>query len=86
MIAIAPVVVAFYPPIAGVFLIIGLSLLWRGAYLDRKYGKNRPSRTEIDIMPVADYKKRILNDSEFRRWVNHLYKKPVEKPFRPDDF
>lgn len=85
MFAIAAVVVAFYPPIAGVFLILGLLLLWRNAYLDRKYGKDRPSRETIDRMPVSEFKERS-RDPRFTRYIDYLYKKPPEKPFNPDDY
>lgn len=86
MIAIAAVVVAWYPPIASLFLIIGLSILLRGAYLDRKYGKYRPSEREINYMGKEEYKKRLREEPKFRDYVNHVCKKQYEKPFGPNDF
>lgn len=86
MIAIAAVVVTFYPPIAAIFLVMGLSLLLRDAYLDRKCGKDRPSRNEIDVMSVDDYKKRTRNDSRLTTWINHVYKNRTDKPFDPSDY
>lgn len=85
MFVLASVVVVFYPPVAAIFLIMGLLLLWRGAYLDRKYGKDRPSRKEIDIMPVSEFKERS-RDPRFTKWINHVYPRSREKPFNPDDF
>lgn len=86
MIAIGAVVIAFYPPVAGIFLIIGLSLLWRRAYLDRKYGKDRPTPNEVDLMSVEDYKRRTRNDPRFTKWINHLGRSRTTKPFDSNDY
>jgi hypothetical protein len=69
MIGVGGVLVFYYPPIAGVFLIGGgLLLLW-SARLDRVYGKDRPTKKEIDAMSAEEYKSR-LRDSRFRLWVD----------------
>jgi len=69
MIAVAGVVAVWYPPVASALLIMGLSLILRGAYLDRKYGKDRPTKKAINAMSAAEYKQR-LRDPQFRLWVN----------------
>jgi hypothetical protein len=86
MIAVAAVVVALSPPIAVMFLILGLSIAWRGAYLDRKYSKDRPTEKEIDGMSAADFKKRGQDDPRFKKWVNHLYRNSPQRPFNSDEF
>ncbi len=69
MVAIATVVVFWYPPVAAIFLLMGLSVLLWNARLDRLYGKDRPTKKDIDKMSAAEYKSR-LRDPKFRLWMD----------------
>jgi hypothetical protein len=64
---------------------IGAMIAIKPLWMDWRYGKDRPSRKEIDVMVAAEYKKRC-QDPKFRRWSDHLFPKQPEKPFDPKDF
>jgi hypothetical protein len=69
MVAIAAVVIFWYPPIAAIFLLMGLGLLLWNARLDRKYGKDRPTKKEIGKMSADEFKQR-LRDPKFKLWID----------------
>jgi len=68
LVAVAGVVVFWYPPVAISILIVGLCVVGRGAYLDHKYGENRPTKREVGRMSAKEYLER-LRDSRFQLWI-----------------
>jgi hypothetical protein len=64
---------------------IGAIIAIRPFWMDWWYGKYRPSRRELDVMPAAEYRKRCSN-RKFRRWSDRVFPKQAQKPFDPNDF
>lgn len=71
MLVLASIAVLWYRPIAGVFTLLGLAIMLRGAYLDRRYGIDRPTKREIGRMSADEYRNR-LHDKQFVDWVNNV--------------
>ncbi len=57
--------------LAWVVFCIGFYLVMRTYPMDWVFGRNRPSRQEIEEMSAADYKKLLLN-SKSKRWIDLL--------------
>jgi hypothetical protein len=55
--------------------------------IDWQYGKDRPTREQINRMSAAEYKQRI-RDPKFKRYDDWLSRKEKrsQKPFNPDDW
>jgi hypothetical protein len=70
LIATATIVI-WNRPIALIPLIIGIMFIARPIYLDTKYGEDRPTKREIDAMPLDEYREKIRNP-KFRKWVDNL--------------
>ena len=58
---------------AWLLLVVGLVLIIDPYWQDYRYGKDRPSREEMDRMSAAEHKKKLY-DPKFRRWVDRVYK------------
>lgn len=68
------------------WLVLKTPTLW-SVFLDWRYGKFRPTRREIDVMPAAEYGRRLRQDPKFGKWVNRvLPKQPPQKPFDPNEW
>jgi hypothetical protein len=85
MITVALTLLTGSQKLAWGLLVIGGGLITWPYLFDWRYGKDRPSRNEIDLMLADEYKKRCL-DPKFRRWSDHLFPKQPQKPFDPNDF
>jgi len=86
MVAVALTVLMGSYKAAWALLILGCVFIGHPYYLDWRYGKYRPDGRELALLSVDDYKKRIREDPRLARWINHLFKNDVVKPFNPDDF
>jgi len=71
MAAVGAALVYWFPPIAGILILIAMGLTWWPLYLDRKYGTDRPTKAEIGAMPKEEYRRKIRNP-KFRQWVEDL--------------
>ncbi len=69
MLVLGGIAAVFYKPVVAIFTLLGLTILLRAVYLDRRYGTNRPTKREVEAMSAAEFKKR-LREPEFRRWVD----------------
>ena len=71
---------------AWILLVFGCAVIAWPYFLDWKYGKYRPTRSEFDLLSVDAHKKKYRNDPRFAKWINHLYKDQQQNPFNPDNF
>jgi len=52
---------------------VGLWLVVTPFWLDRRYGKYRPTRQEYYLIPAAECKRRMQNP-KFRKYIDHLFR------------
>ena len=65
---------------AWVVFFVGLGFVVNPYVQDYWYGKERPSREELNRMPADKYKQR-LSDPKFKRWADRMGRKSKDKPF-----